>query len=220
MKKKKIKILISAGPTREPIDPVRFISNYSTGALGYKIAGEAVRRGYKTILVSGVTALAPPSAVKLISVNTALEMQKVLSREFKTSHCLIMNAAVCDYRPHKVLNKKLKKHAKTINIELVRNPDILKSLAKHKKNRFLIGFSLETENVFENAFCKLKDKNLDLVVALKVNKNKTPFGLTRVNALIINKQGETQKIVNITKPELAQKLLDRVEGLWYTNCQQ
>jgi len=217
VKKSKIKILISAGPTREAIDPVRFISNYSTGTFGFEIARQAKRRGHQVTLVSGVTYLKKPAGVKVRKVETALEMQKALCEEIKDNSCLIMNAAVCDYRPLKFFRKKIKKSKKTFNIKLVKNPDILKNLGKLKKNRLLVGFAVETESVIKGAIRKLKEKNLDLIVAAKVSRFYSPFGPHRINAYIIGKQGECQKIINATKQRLSQKLLDRIEELWYTN---
>ena len=216
MKKSKIKVLISAGPTREAIDPVRFISNYSTGTFGFEIARQAKRRGHQVTLVSGVTCLKGPVGVKIRKVGTALEMQKAICEEIKDNNCLIMNAAVCDYRPLKFFKRKIKKSKKAFNIKLIENPDILKGLGRFKENRLLVGFAVETENVLKGGLAKLKEKNLDLIVAAKISKFHSPFGSAKISAYIIEKQGKYQKITNATKPEFSRKLLDRVEGLWYT----
>lgn len=218
MKRENIKIVITAGPTREPIDPVRFVSNYSTGVLGYTIAEEAKKRGHKVILISGPTCLKYPAGVKMFEIETAFQMQRVLWSEFKTADCLIMNAAVCDYRPFKFSTKKLKKGKKALNIKLVENPDILKNLASAsmKEKKLVVGFSLETEDVEKNAVLKLNKKKLDLIVASKVNSRHIPFGYSKISPYIIDKYGRCEKISNITKQELARKLLDRIETLWYT----
>ena len=220
MKKIKIKILISAGPTREPLDPVRFISNYSTGTFGFEIAHQAKIRGHKVTLISGPTYLKEPAGVKFSKVETALEMKRALLREFKSSDCLIMNAAVCDYRPLRFFSKKMKKGRKSFDIRLIENPDILKELGKFKKNKLLVGFAVETEHVIKNAFRKLKEKKLDLIIATAVNKFHSPFGSRRINAYIMDKQNGYQKVLDATKREFAQKLLDRIEGLWYTTFQK
>lgn len=216
MKKEKIKIVVTAGPTREPIDPVRFISNYSTGVLGYTIAEEAKKRGHEVVLISGPTSLKQPKAIKIINIETAVQMQEALVREFKDSNCLIMNAAVCDYKPLKFSKNKLKKDNDSIDIKFIENPDILKSISKIKRNKLLAGFALETENVERNAVLKLKEKNLDLIIASKVDTRHVPFGRAKISPYIIDKYGKREKASNITKRELAGKLLDRIEGLWYT----
>lgn len=216
MKRERIKIVITAGPTREPIDPVRFISNYSTGVLGYTIAREAKNRGHKVVLISGPTCLMHPVGVRMVEIETAFQMQQVLWSEFKTADCLIMNAAVCDYRPFKFSTKKLKKGKKDLNIKLVENPDILRSIASRKGKKLVIGFSLETEYVERNAVLKLNKKRLDLIVASKIDSGHMPFGYSKISPYIIDKYGRCEKMSNITKQELARKLLDRIETLWYT----
>lgn len=219
MKRKKIRFLISAGPTREPIDSVRFISNYSSGILGYSLASEAQRRGHKVILVSGPAAIERPKGIKCVLVQTALEMRSALRKAFKNCDCLVMNAAVCDYRPLKFSKKKIKKTTEKFSLELIKNPDILEELSFDKKDRLLIGFAVETEHVFKNAFKKLKNKHLDAIVVSKISRFNVPFGGGRVSVDIIDKEGAVQKIVNSTKAELSEKLLDRIESLWYNSNQ-
>jgi phosphopantothenoylcysteine decarboxylase/phosphopantothenate--cysteine ligase len=220
VKKKKIKILISAGPTREPIDAVRFISNYSTATFGFKIAFEAKKRGHKVTLVSGPTHLEVLPGVKLVRTETALEMKKALSELFKRSDCLIMNAAVCDYRPSRLSKDKIKKGKKSFSIKLIKNPDILKELSGEKNEKIIIGFAVETRNLISNAFHKLRKKNLDFIIASKITGSGSPFGKGRINAYFIDRQGRYQKMVNTTKQNLSQKLLDRVEALCYTKSQK
>jgi phosphopantothenoylcysteine decarboxylase/phosphopantothenate--cysteine ligase len=220
VKKKKIRILISAGPTREPIDPVRFISNYSTGTLGFQMASLAKKRGHEVTLVSGPTYLKKPAGVRIKRIETALEMKKVLLKEFKKNDCLIMNVAVCDYRPFRISKRKIKKANRIFNLKLIRNPDILKELSRYKKDKLLIGFAIETQNLSKNALRKLKEKNLDLIVASEINQINWPFGWGKISAYIFDSEGQCQKMTNVTKTELSQKLLDRVEGLWYTSTQK
>ncbi len=161
---KKIKVLVSAGPTREYIDPVRFISNPSTGKMGYLIAEYAKNIGYDVILVSGPTYLNPPENVKLIKVESAREMEKEILKHFPKVDFLIMTAAVSDWRPYRKFKSKLKIKNRW-NLKLVPNPDILKSVARiKKKNQKIVGFALETGNIIKNAKKKLDEKKLDLIV--------------------------------------------------------
>ncbi|MCM8818758.1 MAG: phosphopantothenoylcysteine decarboxylase [Candidatus Omnitrophica bacterium] len=160
----KIKVLISAGPTREYIDPIRFISNPSTGKMGYLIAECAKKMGYSVILVSGPTHLKPPKKVKFIKVETAKEMQREILRHFPQVDILIMAAAVSDWRPYRKFKNKLKRK-KEWNLKLIPNPDILKSVSKIKKeNQIVVGFALETNQIIKNAEKKLKEKKLDLII--------------------------------------------------------
>jgi phosphopantothenoylcysteine decarboxylase/phosphopantothenate--cysteine ligase len=161
---KKIKVLISAGPTREYIDPIRFISNPSTGKMGYLIADYAKKLGFDVILVSGPTYLNPPEGVKLIKVESAREMEKEILKYFPEVDILIMSAAVSDWRPYRKFNYKIKRKNEW-NLKLVPNPDILKKVGKIKKdNQKIVGFALETENVIKNARKKLNEKKLDLII--------------------------------------------------------
>ncbi|MCG2711933.1 MAG: phosphopantothenoylcysteine decarboxylase, partial [Candidatus Omnitrophica bacterium] len=167
MKKKQAKynILITAGPTREFIDPVRFISNPSSGTIGYLLAQSAKRRGNNVVLLSGPTHLVSPKGVKTVYFSSALELKKCADRFFDWADCIICTAAVADFRPAKAINSKIKKDKGLQQIKLVRNPDILRGLGRRKKNKVLVGFALETENLIENGLKKLKSKNLDLIVA-------------------------------------------------------
>jgi len=161
---KKMKILVSAGPTREYIDPIRFISNPSTGKMGYLIAEYAKKNGFDVILVSGPTYLNPPAGVKFIRVESAREMEKEILKYFPKVDLLIMCAAVSDWRPYKKFKNKIKRKKEWL-LKLVPNPDILKKVSKIKKeNQKIVGFALETENIIENAKKKLNEKKLDLIV--------------------------------------------------------
>lgn len=208
--KKRLDILVSAGPTREPIDPVRFISNHSTGFLGYEIAREAKRRGHRVILISGPTSLAKPKGVPSIDVVTALQMKKALERNFRRCRCLIMAAAVSDFQVEKCAKSKIKRK-KEITLRLKQNPDILRGFGRKKGKRMLVGFALETENLKKNALSKLRTKNLDLIVATQMKTKSYPFGPTRMDALMIDKKGHLQRKKGATKRQLSRIFLDTVE---------
>ena len=216
MKKRQIKhnILITAGPTREFIDPIRFISNPSTGTIGYLLAQSAKRRGNDVVLLSGPTHLKPPPGVKTVSFNSARELKNCSDRFFDWADIIICTAAVADFRPAKVINRKIKKEKGVPEIKLVRNPDILKGLGRKKKNKVLIGFALETENLIENGLKKLKSKNLDLIVANMHSKKSFPFGKRQVTAFLIDREG-VQKHAKTSKERLARIILDRADKLCY-----
>jgi phosphopantothenoylcysteine decarboxylase/phosphopantothenate--cysteine ligase len=204
------RILIAAGPTRERIDPVRFISNYSTGTFGYAIAKEARRRKLTVTLVSGPTALKAPDGVKFISVESSLDMRRAVLKEFKKSDCVIMTAAVADWRPIYSAKKKIKK-SPTKMIKLVENPDILAEISSKKKNRIVIGFALETENLEINALKKLKNKNLDLIVANRLKlPNANIFGDKAIDVVTVDRFGNKTRIYNKSKQDLAKIILNKV----------
>lgn len=200
------KVLITAGPTREYIDPVRYISNDSSGRMGYALAEAAFRMGARVVLISGPTGLKPPEGVKLIPVVSAREMYKKATTEGKGADIIMCAAAVSDFRPGRKQNGKIKKadlRPKTqdtgpqmLNIELVENPDILKSLGKTKKRgQLLVGFALETENLKKNALKKMKDKNCDMIVG---NLNGV-IGAKNTSITIFKKDGKTLSIKNKSK---------------------
>lgn len=157
------KVLITAGPTMEAIDPVRFISNHSTGKMGYALAKIAMERGAEVTLVTGKTYIEKPDFVKIIDVKSAKEMFDAVDKEFDSQDIVIMSAAVADYRPKTVADEKIKKNDGKTAIELERTDDILGTMSKRKKNQFLCGFSMETEHMLENSKNKLKKKNLDMI---------------------------------------------------------
>ncbi len=216
MKKKQLKynILITAGPTREFIDPVRFISNPSTGTIGYELAQSARKRGNNVVLLSGPTHLKSPKGVRTVYFNSALELKKCTDRFFDWADCIVCTAAVADFRPAKVSIRKIKKDKGLPAIKLLRNPDILKGLGRRKKNKVLVGFALETENVVENGLKKLKSKNLDLVVANLFSKKCVPFGKRQLTAFLIDGE-KVKKYPKISKKMLSRIILDRVEKLCY-----
>jgi len=211
--------LITAGPTIEPIDPVRYISNYSTGEMGYAIAKAAKNKGHKVILVSGPTRLQPPKGVKFIPVKTALEMRKAVLGAFGRADCVIMTAAVSDFRPAAFSGKKLKKGAKKECIlRLVRNPDILSELGRVRRRRkgrkIIVGYSLETDNHIENAGKKMKLKNMDMVVINKAGRRADPFGPGNKDFTVILRKGAAFTLKGLSKQKISGILLDKINTLW------
>lgn len=203
-------ILVSAGPTREKIDPVRFISNYSTGIFGYEIAKQAKRLGCKVIIISGPTCLKPPDGIRLIRVESALEMARAVGREIKKCDCLIMAAAVSDWRMCLAKKSKIKRGKRGLTLKLVQNPDILGLLGAKKGNKFLVGFALETENVRGNAAKKLRNKNLDMIIANKMGRGINVFGPGRTSILIMDRFGSEKSISSGSKAELARVIVKKV----------
>ncbi len=207
--------LITAGPTIEPIDPVRFISNYSTGEMGYTLAAAAKERGNKVILISGPTALKPPQGVKFVSVNTALEMRDAVLRHFCDADCVIMTAAVADFRPAHFSARKVKKWAKKeYSLRLLGNPDILSELGRKKGSKILVGYSLETDDHIENSRDKMKMKNLDIMVVNLINRRSSPFGGGKKNFVIISRTGGASALKAVSKQKISHILLDKIEILW------
>lgn len=219
-KQPKIKILVTAGPTQEPIDPVRFVSNYSTGKMGYCLAKIAKDRGHRVILISGPTHLAPPAHIKFIPVVTTSQMREVVRENFFGSDCLIMTAAVSDFRPKITRLKKIKRSPKGLCLQFKENPDILSELGKKKGSRILVGFSLETENLIESSLIKLKNKRLNLIVGNKIDKGLSPFGENKVSGVIINKDGKIESFSNLSKEKVAGILLDCIENYISVKCNQ
>jgi len=202
-------IVITAGPTREAIDPVRFISNRSTGVMGYEIAAEVERRGHYPILISGPVNLPLPKNIKCIFVETCLQMKKAVEENFKSADCLIMSAAVADYYVENASLEKMKKQECILNLK--RNPDILAEMGRKKEERIIVGFTVETEDLRRNMLEKIKKKNLDLLVGTYILPE--PFGDRRVSVIIMHKDGKVEEIGDSTKREIAVCLLDRIEAL-------
>lgn len=208
----KLNILITAGPTRERLDSVRYISNYSTGFFGYTIAQEAVNRGHKITLVSGPVHLPAPKKVKLLSVESAKELLSACKKNINKADVLIMSAAVSDFSPLKTSAKKIKRD-KSLSLKLKKTPDILSNLARSKKGKVFVGFALETENVKKRAFAKLKKKNLDLIVANALSKKNMPFGSFKTTIMLCNKSGKCEILQKVSKSKAAKKLLDTIEEI-------
>ncbi|QEK11994.1 bifunctional phosphopantothenoylcysteine decarboxylase/phosphopantothenate--cysteine ligase CoaBC [Crassaminicella thermophila] len=208
------KILITAGPTREAIDPVRYITNHSSGKMGYAIAERALDRGAEVLLISGPTNLKAPVGVNKIDVNTTNEMYEAVLKSFEWADVVIKSAAVADYRPAMVAENKIKKDDNDFSIKLVRNPDILKELGKRKKdNKILVGFAAETQNLFHNAKNKIQNKNLDFIVANDLTKEGAGFKSDTNIVTIIDKNGQTKHYEKMPKIDLAEIILDKVKSL-------
>ncbi|MCS7228461.1 MAG: bifunctional phosphopantothenoylcysteine decarboxylase/phosphopantothenate--cysteine ligase CoaBC [Candidatus Kryptonium sp.] len=210
------KFLITAGPTYELIDPVRFIGNWSTGKMGFEIAKSAVHRGAEVILVSGPTQLATPKNVKRIDVVTSDEMFEAVIKFYDEVDVVIMSAAVADYTPVYKFEKKLKKEdlsGEVVELKLKKTKDILKYLGEHKKNQVLVGFALETDNAVDNAMRKLKEKNLDLIVLNTLGEG-SGFGYDTNIVTIISKDGEVESLPKMTKYEVGHRILDKVSQIF------
>ena len=205
-----IKVLVTAGPTQEAMDPVRYISNHSSGKMGYAIAKAAMRRGAQVTLVTGKTDLTPPINVETIDVTSAADMADAVKKRADGQDIIIKAAAVADYRPVSVAGEKIKKKDDGMNIVLERTEDILGFLGAHKKGgQFLCGFSMETENMEANSLEKLRKKNLDLIVANNVKESGAGFG-TDTNIVTLLSEKETVRLPIMSKEEVADRLLDYI----------
>ena len=198
------KVLISAGPTIAPIDPVRYITNRSTGKMGYAIAQEARERGAEVVLVSGPTNLNPPKDVKIINIKTNEEMKNEILQYFEWA------AAVADYKPKEYSEEKIKKGDGDLNLCLTRDNDILKSLGEIKTHQILVGFAAESNNVLENANKKLKNKNLDFIVANDITSSDTGFGSEDNKVVILSKNDEKLELEKMSKKEVASNIFDMI----------
>ena len=207
---KNINILISAGPTYESIDPVRFIGNHSSGKMGFALANEAQKRGANVELVSGPVNLETPENVIRTNVKSAQQMKKEIKDRFKNIDVLIMSAAVADYKPVKEYENKIKKQEAELNIVLEKTPDILKDLAKIKKKQVVVGFALETENELENARQKMKRKNLDAIILNSLSDNGAGFGYD-TNKITLITPSENRKFELKTKDLVAKDILNFIE---------
>jgi len=203
-------ILVTAGPTEEPIDPVRFLSNRSSGKMGFAVARAARLRGARVILVSGPSALPAPSGVKFIPVRTAAEMREAVLGSLAGVSVLIMAAAVSDYRPKVTSPEKIKKSQAELTLPLELNPDILREAGQRKEKRLLIGFAAETESLLANARKKLAEKNLDLIVANDVSLPGAGFAADTNIVKLIDRSGKIEELPLMGKEELADRVLDRV----------
>ena len=205
-----IKILITAGPTVEAIDPVRYISNHSSGKMGYAIAQNALKRGAEVILVSGPVNITPPAGATLISVTTADEMYEAVMNHFEPCDVMIMMAAVADYRSESVEANKIKKTSDEMTIRLIKNHDIAAELGKIKGARILVGACAETENLLENADKKIKSKNFDLIMANDVTEEGAGFGIDTNIVKLVSANGSITSLPIMSKFEVADHLLTSV----------
>lgn len=206
------RVLITAGPTQEAIDPVRFLSNHSSGKMGYAIAQAAVEAGAEVVLVSGITSLAIPAKVRYIAVISALDMHAAVIKEVKHCDIFIGAAAVADFRCVEVAKDKIKKtNEDTLTLQLIKNPDILAEVAKQKKRPLVVGFAAETNHVLENARQKLKQKNLDIIVANEVGEGRG-FGTDQHTVTIITAK-EEKVLLPAKKIEIARQLIEFISVL-------
>ena len=208
--KKVRRILVTAGPTREWFDPVRFISNPSTGEMGYALAREGARRGYRVTLLSGPTALRSPRHVRVVPFVTVDELDRAVRQFLKKSDALIMTAAVGDYKPSIVRSSKMKR-SRGMLVRLVSTQDVLKKAAGRKRGRVVVGFCLETERPLENAQRKLQDKKLDVIVANFYGRQQNPFGKNKASVFILDDQNRVVRTQSLSKTRIASKLLDFLE---------
>lgn len=203
-------VVVTAGPNCEPIDPVRFISNRSTGRMGFAMARVAQQRGAAVTLISGPTTLAVPLGVRICHVRTALEMQHAVDRHYLRATMVVSAAAIADYRPARVAVHKIKKRAGEFSIALERNPDILARLGHNKGRRLLVGFATETENVLQNAERKLRAKNLDMIVANDVTQAGAGFAGDTNIVTLLDRTGTREPLPLMSKDEVAHVVYDRL----------
>lgn len=204
------RVLITAGPTREKIDPVRFISNFSSGKMGYALAEEAARLGAHVTLISGPVALTLPAQVEVHHVESAQEMYEAVMEHFSEADIVIKTAAVADYRPKQVADKKMKKNTDTLVIELEKTVDILAELGRRKNGQFLVGFAAETDNLEANAREKLAKKNLDLIVVNDVTQEGAGFGVDTNIVTLYRKNGTVHSLPKMTKNRVAREILQDI----------
>ena len=206
------KVLVTAGPTIAPIDPVRFITNKSTGKMGYAIAKEAKERGAEVTLVSGPTNIPKIADINFISVKTNSEMKDAVLKYYDTADIVIKSAAVADYKPKEYSDEKIKKGEGDLELTLTRDSDILKILGERKKEQILVGFAAESNNVLENAEKKLKNKNLDFIVANDITAIDTGFGSEDNKVTILSKDGKVISLDKMSKKEVATNIFDMILG--------
>jgi phosphopantothenoylcysteine decarboxylase/phosphopantothenate--cysteine ligase len=207
------RILVTAGPTQEPFDPVRFITNHSSGKMGYAVAVAAKRRGAAVTLVSGPTELPPPRGVSFVPVRSALEMKEAVLARLEEATVVVKAAAVADYRPAVRERNKIKKGEGSLTVRLERNPDILSEVASRKENRILVGFSMESERVVENARAKLSKKGMDFIVANDVTEPGAGFRTDTNIIRILDREGNMETFPLMDKMDVAAVILDRVKRI-------
>jgi len=208
------KILINAGPTREYLDPVRFISNPSSGKMGFALAAEAQARGGQVTLISGPSNLPTPQGVQRKNISNAQEMLAECQKDFPDSNIFIATAAVGDYRPKQTKSQKIKKKKDTLQVELVPNPDIIRTLTQQKRpGQLIIGFAAETENILENAKKKLMTKYLDMIIANDVSQSDIGFESNKNQVYILDPQGNEEKLPLLNKTDLAIQIWNKIETI-------
>lgn len=206
-------VLVTAGPTYEPLDPVRYLSSRASGKMGYAVAEEAVARGARTILVSGPSALSPPRGVEFIGVETAMQMRAAVLNRLAAATVIIKAAAVSDYRPAHRIESKLTKRDAPLTLELVPNPDILREIGAQKGARIVVGFAAETGELVQRARQKLAAKHLDLIVANDVTQEGAGFACETNRVVILDQDGGVEELPLLPKRQVARRILDRVVSL-------
>ncbi len=207
------RVLVTAGPTEEPLDPVRFITNRSSGKMGYALALAAHQRGANVTLISGPTKISPPEADQIIYVRTALEMYRAVMEHYEKATVILKAAAVADYRPKVEAREKIKKDKGLPGIELTRNPDIIAAIGAKKRKSVLVGFAMETQDLLANARQKLLKKNMDMIVANSLREKGAGFETDTNIITIIDRNGKTIALEKMTKIDAAHKILDHVKML-------
>ncbi len=206
-------VLVTAGPTQEPIDPVRYISNRSSGKMGYALAQAAAKRGARVLLISGPVSLPTPAKVELISVRTAQEMRRAVLNHLDEATIIIKSAAVSDYYVPDVSRQKLKKTGGPLSLELEPTPDILAEIGQRKGDRLLIGFAAETQNLLEEARRKMISKHCDMLVGNLINQEGLGFDADRNEVDIITQSGDAIHAGPADKREIAERILDQIAAL-------
>ena len=206
-------VVVTAGPTQEFLDPIRYLTNRSTGTMGYAVAAQARRRGHRVTLVTGPTMLRPPQDVRVVRVTTAREMREVTLRALTQADALVMTAAVADYRPATVHAGKMKRAGRSLTIQLVENPDILAEAGRRfGDQKLLVGFALESRRVTAHTQHKLAAKRLDLIVGNSVNHGRTAFGARPLtDVVLITRRGIIQRHRRATKARVASEILNFLE---------
>jgi len=203
-------VLITAGPTQEPLDPVRYITNRSSGKMGYALAESAAARGARVVLISGPVRLTPPAGVETIPVRTAVEMRQQVFDHLAPADIVVKAAAVADFHLSKIPDQKVKKTAARLSLELDPTPDILAELGKKKGDRLLIGFAAETQNLHQEALRKLQSKNCDMVVGNLVGSNDSGFDSDQNEVTLVLRTGESIVVPRASKREIADRIFDEV----------
>ena len=203
-----MRLLVTAGPTREPIDPVRFISNPSTGKMGYAIARAGATRGHEVLLVSGPVSVAQPAGIRILKITTAAQMHEAVLANITWCDALVMAAAVADWRPQTTSNHKLKKSSMPAVLPIEKTPDILESVRDLKAHRLYIGFAAETENLVSEARRKLEQKGLDLIVANDVGKDDSGFESDTNRVTFLAPDGSIEELPLMSKADVAERIVD------------
>ncbi len=208
-----MKILVTAGPTREYLDPVRFLSNPSSGKMGYAIAQAAQQKGHEVVLISGPSYLQPPKELQFVSIVSADEMKQQVDQWFEWADGVVMTAAVSDFKPKTRSSQKVKKQDEAaLSVEWVQNPDILFELGQKKGKKWLVGFAAESKAILEHAQQKLENKNLDMIVVNDISQKEGGFESDQNQVHLIASNGAIEDIPKMSKSQIAEKLMEKIES--------